>query len=222
MRYSPVVATLALFVALGGSAAAVTQLPRDSVGSSQIRKDAVRAPEIEKDAVRSPEIAAGAVRSSELSDGGIRLADISPHAQQALAGASGPAGVAQARIAESAAEGVACADQGLTSCPNLLARTVGAGNWIVEAKLDVVNAGPAAPSDACGLVQGTTVLDSAGVSLDGGGSPGDVETIALSGVVKGSAGATTVGLRCAARAGERVVAQHLRIAALQVTTIIGP
>jgi hypothetical protein len=232
MRYSAIVATLALFVALGGSAAAVTMLPRDSVGSPQIRrdavrspeiaKDAVRAPEIAKDAVRSPEIAAGAVRSSELRDGAIQLADISPHAQRALAGVPGPAGVAEARIAENAAAGVDCFDQSLMSCPNLLARTVGTGNWIIEAKLDVANGGPPAPADACGLVQGTSVLDSAGVSLDGGGSPPDIETIALSGVVKSSAGATTVGLRCAARAGERVIAQHLRITALQVTTITGP
>jgi hypothetical protein len=106
--------------------------------------------------------------------------------------------------------------------PNLLARTVRTGNWIVEAKLDVANGGPAAPADACGLVQGTTVLDSAGVSLDGGGSPPDIETVALSGVVKSSAKSTTVGLRCAARAGERVIAQHMRITALQVTTITGP
>ena len=242
MRYSPVVATLALFVALGGSAAAVTTLPRDSVGSPQIRadavrspevakdairapeiaKDAVRSPEIAQDAVRSPEIADGAVRSSELRDGAVQLADISPHAQQALTGAPGPAGVAEARIAENAAAGIDCRDQGLTGCPNLLARTVGTGNWIVEAKLDVVNGGPAAPADTCGLVQGTTLLDTAGVSLDGGGSPPDIETIALSGVIKGSAGTTTVGLRCAAQAGERVVAQHMRITALQVTTIIGP
>ena len=127
MRYSPVVATLALFVALGGSAAAVTMLPRDSVGSPQIRKDAVRSPEIAKDAVRAPEIAkdavrspeiasacvseiaADAVRSSEVRDGAIRLADISPHAQHALAGVPGPAGVSEARIAEDAAAGVTAA-----------------------------------------------------------------------------------------------------------------
>jgi hypothetical protein len=252
MRYSAIIATLALFVALGGSAAAVSTFPRDSVGAPQIRKDAVRSPEIAKDAVRapeiakdavrspeiatdavrspeiatdavrSPEIAAGAVRSSELRDGAVQLADISPHAQQALTGAPGPAGVAEARIAENAAAGVDCRDQGLTSCPNLLARTVGTGSWIVEAKLDVANGGPPAPADACGLVQGTTVLDSAGVSLDGGGSPPDIETIALSGVIKSSAQATIVGLRCAAQAGERVIAQHMRITALQVQTIIGP
>lgn len=231
-RYSAVVATLALFVALGGTAAAVTTLPRDSVGAPQIRKDAVRspeiakdavrAPEIAKDAVRSPEIAAGAVRSSELRDGAIRLADISAHAQHALAGAQGPAGVAQARVAEDAAAGLNCFDQRLTSCSNLLARTLGKGNWIVAAKLDVANGGPAAPADTCGLVQGSTVLDSAGVKLDAGTATPDIETIALSGVVENAMNGTTVGLRCAEASGERVIAQHMRITALQVTTITGP
>jgi hypothetical protein len=231
-KYSPVVATLALFVALGGSAAAVTALPRDSVGAPQIRKDAVRspeiakdavrAPEIAKDAVRSPEIAAGAVRSSELRDGGIQLADISAHAQHALAGAPGPAGVAEARVAAKTSAGVNCGDQRLTSCANLLARTLAKGNWIVEAKLDMANGGPAAPADTCGLVQGSTVLDTAAVQLDQGTATPAMETIALSGVVENATRATTVGLRCAAAAGERVIAQHMRITALQVTTITGP
>jgi hypothetical protein len=65
LSYAKVVATLALFVALGGKATAAT-LARDSVGAPQIKTDAVRSPEIKTDAVRSPELQAGAVRSSEL------------------------------------------------------------------------------------------------------------------------------------------------------------
>src|SRR5262249_3487667 len=65
-RASMAISVLALFVALGGTAAAVTQLPRDSVGSPQIRTDAVRSPEIAKDAVRSPEIAKDAGRAPEI------------------------------------------------------------------------------------------------------------------------------------------------------------
>jgi hypothetical protein len=37
LSYANIVASLALFVALGGTAAAVTALPRDSVGSPQIQ-----------------------------------------------------------------------------------------------------------------------------------------------------------------------------------------
>ena len=68
---------LALFVALGGTAAAAITLPRDSVGVVQIRADAVRSPEIQGDAVRSsgdrsatpcaaPRSRRDAVRSSEI------------------------------------------------------------------------------------------------------------------------------------------------------------
>ena len=63
ISHGVVVATVALFIALGGTAAAVTSLPRDSVGAPQISKDAVRSSEIAKDAVRSPEIAKDAVRA---------------------------------------------------------------------------------------------------------------------------------------------------------------
>jgi hypothetical protein len=86
LSYANVVASLALFVALGGTGVAAVTLDRDSVGSPQIRSDAVRSPEIVKDAVRSPEISSGAVRSSEIRDASIRAADISTGARTALRG----------------------------------------------------------------------------------------------------------------------------------------
>jgi hypothetical protein len=84
--YANVIAGLALFVALGGTAAAAATLDRDSVGPAQIRKDAVRSPEIANDAVRSPEISTGAVRSSEIRDASIRAADMSTGARTVLRG----------------------------------------------------------------------------------------------------------------------------------------
>ncbi|MEZ0283918.1 MAG: hypothetical protein ACAH79_01630, partial [Thermoleophilia bacterium] len=103
LSYAKVVATLALFVALGGTATAAT-LARDSVCAPQIKTDAVRSPEIQADAVRSPDIRADAVRSSEIQDDAVRpseiqddavrsaeiqddsikLADIAPDAETAL------------------------------------------------------------------------------------------------------------------------------------------
>ena len=76
VSYAGIIASVALFVALGGTAAAVTAIPRDSVGSPQIRTDAVRAPEIAKDAVRSPEIAKDAVRSPEIAADAVRSPEI--------------------------------------------------------------------------------------------------------------------------------------------------
>ena len=86
LSYANVIASVALFVALGGTGVAAVTLDRDSVGSPQIRSDAVRSPEIAKDAVRSPEISSGAVRSSEIRDASIRAADISTGARTALRG----------------------------------------------------------------------------------------------------------------------------------------
>jgi hypothetical protein len=84
--YANVIASAALFVALGGTGVAAVTLDRDSVGAPQIRSDAVRSPEIASDAVRSPEISSGAVRSSEIRDASIRAADISTGARTALRG----------------------------------------------------------------------------------------------------------------------------------------
>jgi len=82
MSYANVTATVALFVALGGSSYAAMTLPRNSVGDQQIR--------------------AGAVRSSEVRDRSLRLRDLSLATRKSLkgqrgeAGAVGPAGPAGA------------------------------------------------------------------------------------------------------------------------------
>lgn len=247
ISYANIVASLALFVALGGTAAAVTSIPRDSVGSPQIRKDAVRSPEIAKDAVRSPEIAKDAVRSpeiandavrapeiaddavhsSEINDGAIRLADISAGAQNALHGAqgpAGPAGVAEARVASGGQANVPqCTDQNLTDCPNLLTRTLGAGNWLVQAKLDVSNSNfKEVFLDHCGLEQGTMELDRADFQLEALGDHADIETIALTGVLTNVTNGTTVAVRCTEEPGEDIFAPHTAITAMKVTTVVGP
>ena len=80
--YANVTATLALFVALGGSSYAAVNLPRNSVGSTELKTNSVGAAEIKRKAVRS----------SEISDRSIRLRDISTSARSALHGQTGPAG----------------------------------------------------------------------------------------------------------------------------------
>jgi hypothetical protein len=82
LTYANVMATLAVFVALGGTSYAVVQLPRNSVGAAQIRRDAVG----------SSELRNSAVSSRSIRDRSIRLRDVSSSARQALRGAKGDPG----------------------------------------------------------------------------------------------------------------------------------
>lgn len=65
LNYANVIATIALFVALGGAAVAAG-LPKNSVGPKQIKKGAVTAPKLHKAAVTSGKIAPKAVTAGKL------------------------------------------------------------------------------------------------------------------------------------------------------------
>jgi hypothetical protein len=76
-----VIASLALLVALGGtSIAAVSQVPRNSVGAAQLKRNAVT----------NPKIASNAVRSAEVRNGSLRRVDFKPG--QIPPGPTGPQG----------------------------------------------------------------------------------------------------------------------------------
>lgn len=72
LSYANVVASLALFVALGGTSYAVTALPRNSVGSTQLRTSAVS--------------------SSKVKDRSLGVRDLSLSARTTLRGMAGPMG----------------------------------------------------------------------------------------------------------------------------------
>jgi hypothetical protein len=74
LSYGNVVATLALFIALGGTSYAALKLPRNSVGSAQLRSNAVT--------------------SSKVQDGSLLLQDFNANERAALHGATGPQGPA--------------------------------------------------------------------------------------------------------------------------------
>ena len=82
LSYANVIATVALFIALGGTSYAVTQLPRNSVGPTQIRSGAVRSTEIKN----------GTVRSRDVANRSLGTRDISLAARRSLRGQTGPAG----------------------------------------------------------------------------------------------------------------------------------
>ena len=84
MTYANVIATLALFIALGGTSYAVASLPGNSVGSRELKARSVGASELKRKAVASEDIR----------DRGVRLRDIATSARRALRGQTGPAGPA--------------------------------------------------------------------------------------------------------------------------------
>ena len=67
LSYSNIAASIALFVALGGTAVAAATLERDSVGAPQIKNDAVRSSEIRVETIKVADMATQA-RSALLGD----------------------------------------------------------------------------------------------------------------------------------------------------------
>ena len=84
LSYANITATLALFVALGGSSYAALTLPRGSVGSKQIRRHAVGHSELRR----------GAVTSDKVRDFSLLVSDFAPATRTALTGPQGPSGPA--------------------------------------------------------------------------------------------------------------------------------
>jgi hypothetical protein len=70
-------ATLALFVALGGAGYAAIKLPRDSVTKKQIAEDAVRASELAPDSVDSSNVLNESLVGADISDGSVGSDDLS-------------------------------------------------------------------------------------------------------------------------------------------------
>ena len=71
LSYANVVATLALFVALGGASYAAVALPKNSVHSKQIAKAAVRTGDLGRAAVTGAKLAPGAVTQAHISAGAV-------------------------------------------------------------------------------------------------------------------------------------------------------
>jgi hypothetical protein len=95
-RLSPamVVACLALLVALGGtSVAAVTAIPRNSVGTPQLKKNAVMSAKVKNGSLRASDFAAGQLPAGPAGPPGPAGAG-GPQGPQGPAGPQGPQGLA--------------------------------------------------------------------------------------------------------------------------------
>src|SRR5262249_49604905 len=78
LTYANVIATLALFLALGGGAIAASQVGKKSVGTPQLKANAVTTAKIKKNAVTNAKIKASSVTSDKIKDGAVTFADLAP------------------------------------------------------------------------------------------------------------------------------------------------
>ena len=225
--YANVTASLALFVALGGTAVAAATLPRDSVGSAQISADAVR----------SPEISSGAVRSSDISDGGIKLADVAAGARSDLVG-----DLLFAERDGSEEDARQCEGADLSVCPDFLALPLAAKsgaraiegtplgepgrNWLVQAKFVISVGGSSNQTvlNTCGIVDTSksgpeAVLDSIQTFTK---TASEEETMAFSAVVRKNAGDPTVAVRCTEQPGDTVELGNTKLTAVEVGRVTRP
>lgn len=80
--YANVMATIAVFVALGGASYAATQLPKKSVGTKQIKNNAVSTAKIKDGAVTQSKLASGALGTATI--GKVSQADHANSADSAV------------------------------------------------------------------------------------------------------------------------------------------
>jgi hypothetical protein len=75
LTYANVMATIAVFIALGGASYAAVKLPKNSVGPKQLKRSAVTTAKIKNQAVTTEKLAPGAVTPADGSIGTAKLAD---------------------------------------------------------------------------------------------------------------------------------------------------
>lgn len=226
LSYANVIASIALFIALGSGAVAAVSIPRDSVGAPEIRTDGVRSAEIREET--------------------IKLADIGDGARDALLGD------VEVRERDDLVKVPVCNGTDLTTCPNLLAlrlnthddestargRPSSGGpvepaegrNWLVQAKLGVSNGITPLPGtdNRCGLVlDGSsgqdTLLDRVSYDLNQRNAFAESEAIALTTVFSDDRFENPrIALRCTAQADEFLTPIDPKITALEVGKVIGP
>lgn len=129
LTYANVIATMALFVALGGSSYAALTLPKNSVGAKQIKREAVG----------KSEIRSGAVRSRAIRNAAIGVIDLSADTQAALRGAPGPPGPAGVALRSAiSSSGAQVAGNATASAP------AGTGKRLISFARDVSGCTPVA------------------------------------------------------------------------------
>jgi hypothetical protein len=159
LTYANVVATVAMFLALGGVGYAASQLPKNSVGAKQLRKNAVATGKIKKNAVTAAKIKAAAVNGAKIAEGSITATKLADAAV-----------LAQKLAPTERSEGFVTSALGQTTLTEGASTTVAtlnlpAGNFIVIASADLGNVAATANVLSCQLRDDGTVVAGGSANL---------------------------------------------------------
>lgn len=89
LTYANVMATAAVFIALGGVSYAAVKLPKNSVGTAQIKSNAVNGSKIKSSTITGSDVRNGSLSGADVQDGSLSQADFGGALP---AGAPGPKG----------------------------------------------------------------------------------------------------------------------------------
>ncbi len=153
LTYANVVASLALFLALGGVSYAATQLASNSVGTAQLRSNAVTGPKVKNGSLTASDLTAGA-RTALKGDTGAT----------GPAGAAGAAGISAAFATPTGAKAVNFSPT-KGKAVTVASLALPAGTFSVVAKVVANNNGAANAGVRCQLLSGTTKLDDGGAQV---------------------------------------------------------
>lgn len=96
LSYSNVIASFALFLALGGASYAAVALTAHSVGTKQLKRNAVTGAKIKRNAVGSAKVANGSLRAEDFKPGETAKGQPGAPGSKGDAGAAGPTAGASA------------------------------------------------------------------------------------------------------------------------------
>jgi hypothetical protein len=157
------IAMIALFVALGGTAgAAGIKL----ITGAEIKNGSITSVDIKRGAIRGKQLRKGSVTSFKVRDGSLRLKDLSRTARGRLVGATGPAG-APATLESVSSTGADISDY-QNNDPIVMANATAAGFYIAIATGTVTNTGTVDDGLNCAFDVSGTLSPTAGFQTTAG------------------------------------------------------
>ncbi len=197
LTYANVMATIAVFLALGGTSYAVTALPRNSVGAQQLKKNAVTSVKVKDGSLTAADFAKGTLLTGATGATGPAgpRGETGATGPQGATGTTGAAGFTEASIDGEAQTDPAASNAQPTSSFSLTTTRAGRLFVIGRARVNSTNTStcPGAESPVWGLyVDGTPVPNSGYQGLEAT----TYDTLTLFGVMPSvAAGAHTVSIR---------------------------